>query len=424
MRKIALIKFGGHSFKEKNGLNTLIYNIKFLKKMNYKIIICHGGTPSVEEKLKKENIKSEFLNGYRVTTKEIMNIVEESILGNEALKIIKSLNIHNLSSININGNDSFSIRCKPKEGYGFVGEIYDVNTELLDILINNNYIPVISPIGCDDKGNSYNLNSDYLASEIAKKMNVDLFLMITNVNGVYEDINNPNSRIPIINEIIVKQLYEKNKIGHQMKTKIDAMLDFVSYSHTNAYILCTTQKLNYDFFYKNNFGTKVLYNEIRLAFKEDIKNIINMTKKSFVKYQERIKYKIDPLLENKDDIYKDILNKYVFVYYHEDTLVATARVTIKDNTAKLSRICVNPDYQNKGIGSFFLNYIEDYISKKGVSFIGLTTMNNTPYLEKFYKKNNYELLLTNSSRDYERAILIKKIDINKLNINSYFFIKE
>lgn len=424
MEKIALIKFGGHALKDKNSLKTLIFNIMFLKKRNYKIIICHGGTPTINERLKKEKIKSLFKDGYRITTKKIMNVIEETVLGNEALQIIKKLNVHNLSAISLNGNDSFFIRCKKKKDYGFVGEIYDINTELIETLIKNDYIPLISPIGCDDQGNSYNLNSDYLASNIAKKINADLFLMITNVNGIYEDINNAESRIPIINQEKLSNLYKENKIGPQMKTKIDSMLDYVNHLQNTAYILNSSQKLRFEIFNTEKYGTKIVNKNIRLAFKEDIKNIMSLTKKSFIEYQKHIKYKIAPLHETKEDIFKDIINKHVFVYYKNNILIATARVKTEKNIAKISRICVNPQYQKKGIGSELLSYIENYLTKKGITYIGLTTLNNVKYLEKFYKKNNYKLLLTNTSRGYERAILGKTLKNEKENINTYWLIKQ
>ena len=430
MQKIAVIKFGGHSFKEKKGLDTLIYNIKYLKKLNYKIIICHGGTPSVEEKLNKEKIDSQFVNGYRVTTKKIMNIVEEAILGSEVLEITNKINLHNLSAISLNGHDAFCIRCHKKKDkkydYGYVGEINDINIELISTLIDKNYIPVISPIGCDDLGNSYNLNSDYLASEIAKKINADLLLMITNVNGIYEDINKPETRIPIMNYQKADEMYKKKLIYPTMKTKLDAVLNYVKTANNISYIIDSYQKINYSLFKNNNIGTKVVPNEyqIRLALKEDIPNIIKLTKLSFKKYQENIKYKIAPLLESKDDVYQDILNKYVFVLYHNDILVGSARAKIDKDYLKISRICIHPDYQKNGYGSILLRHIEKMAYQKGITAIGLTTLNNVSYLENFYLKNKYRKILINTSRGYERSIMIKDISKNINSLNIYNFIKE
>lgn len=429
MNKIAVIKFGGHSFKEEEGLKNLIKSIKFLRKMKYKVIICHGGTPSVEEKLKKENIDSKFINGFRVTTEEIMNVVKESILGNEVLEITKKISINGLPAIAINGNDALAIKCKKKSSqdtdYGFVGDIYDVNVDLLNTLINNDYIPVISPIGIDDAGNNYNINSDHLASKVAIKMSADIIIMITNVNGVYEDINDETSRIPLINNEIYQKLLDENKILPTMATKIEGLLEYVNETHNIAYIIHTNQELNYEVFQTNNYGTKIIYNNemIRLAWKEDIENILKLIKISFPKYQKYIDYKIAPLTEEYDDVLIDILNKQVFLIYDDNTLIAHARLKIENEKARISRVCIHPNYQNKGLGSKILKHIEHYASLKGINIIGLTTLENAEYLKKFYQKNGYHTLVTNDSRGYTRAIMIKNLKPKDNLVDSYWYIQ-
>ena len=427
MNKIAIIKFGGHSFKEKVGLETLIKNIKILRKQKYKVIICHGGTPSVEEKLKKEKIKSEFVNGFRVTTEEIMKIVEESILGSEVLDITKKINVNGIPAVAINGNDAFCIKCRKKQDkktdYGFVGEIYDVNTDLLNTLIEKDYVPVISPIGSDDLGNSYNLNSDHLASKVAIKMGADLLVMITNVNGVYEDLNDENTRISRIDNELYESLKKENKILPTMATKIDALLDYVNITHNAAYMINTNQLLCYDIFHTDNIGTKFVYDDVRLAQKEDIKNILKLMQLSFPKYQQYIEYKIAPLTEQEDDVLIDILNKQVFLIYDGDTLVGHARLKIEGKNARISRVCIHPDYQGKGIGSKLLNHIEHYASLKGISTVGLTTLENVDYLKNFYLKNGYRELTTNNSRGYARSIMIKDLDPIDEIMDSYWYIQ-
>lgn len=432
MNKYAVLKFGGHALIQKEGLNNLINNIKYLIKNNYKVAIVHGGTPSVNEKLKEYNIKSEFINGYRVTTKEIMKVVEEAILGKEVLEIVKTLNKHELNTISLNGIDGHLIKCKKaildeNIDYGYVGEIVNINSTLLKTLLDNDIIPVISPIGCDDLGNSYNLNSDYLASTVALSIKADFLFMITNIDGIYKDLNDKNSRISILDEKIAKQLILDDIIKPTMATKVNACLEYSKKSNANSYIIDSNQKIDYDLFNTLNHGTKILGEkqdfEIRLAQKEDIKEILKIMQTSFHKYQDHIDYHIAPLSETYEDILKDLDNKWVFVLTKENKLIGTIRLKQMDfSLGRLSRLCVLDEYQKLGLGSILLKYAEKYASYKGFSKIGLTTLEDAEYLNKFYEKNNYIKYATGDKRGYTRALVVKDLGNNLNDIDPNLFL--
>lgn len=427
MNKIAVIRIGGHSFSDKNCFNVLIRNIKFLKKLKFNVVLCHGGCPTINEKLKEKNIDSEFINGYRVTTPEIMEVVHEAMLGKEALNIIKKLNQSGLQSVSINGNDAFCIKCRKKTeaniDYGQVGEIYDINTDLINVLMENDYIPVVSPVGTDDLGNSYNLNSDFLASKLANKLGADLFLMVTNVDGVYED-ENCKKIIHNLDNKLYKKLIKKGSIGSTMRTKLDALMEYSKYTMNTSYLIHTSQLLSYDLFYLDTIGTKVSYDNvnIRLALKEDVPNIIDLMRDSFPQYQRYIDYQIYPLVEEEFDLYSDMLNNLLFVLYSDGKLVGHIRFKFDNKNARIYRVCVLPEYQNKGIGSLLLKYIENYAKIHGIKSIGLTTIYGVDYLNKFYAKNDYKLYSSNDSRGYTRALMIKELEFDEkiLNTNLYW----
>lgn len=426
--KISVLKLGGHIIDNKNNLEILANNIKQLKKNHYKVVIVHGGTPSINAKLKEKKIKSDLVNGFRKTSKQIMQIVEETILGTEVPKIIKRLNKKELSAISLSGIDSKLIKCRKKsEEYGFVGEILSINTNLLKVLLNNDIIPVISPIGVDDYGNSYNINSDYLASKIASALHADQLFMITNVNGIYFNVEDENSRIPRLNKSLVQDLIKNKNIKPTMETKVNACLEYISYKNNEAYIIDDTTKINYELFSSDNYGSKItnqiddIY--IRLALQEDIKEIVKLMHKSFTKYQEYIKYKIGPLKEKYEDLLNDIHNSYVFVMIKNNVIVGSARLKIKNSIGRISRIAISPEYQNNNLGSTLLKYIESYATDLGVNIIGLTTLNNVEYLEKFYEKNHYINFYESTTRGYSRALMLKNINNNIIDtsINFEFF---
>lgn len=429
--KIAVLKFGGHALNEKNSLNVLIKNIKYLNKNNFKVIIAHGGTPTINKRLEKEKIKSEFIDGYRKTTKKIMDVVQEVVLGTEVIEIVKKLNVNGISSIACSGIDANLIKCEKMKSlnnidYGYVGQIKGINTKLLYTLLESNIIPVISPIGVDDNGNSYNLNSDYLASAVATSVNADYLFMITNINGIYNDLNDKDSRISLLDEDNINNLVNKKIILPVMETKVRACIDYTKNLLNTAYIIDNKTNINHKLLSTDLYGSKIVLKDddikIRLALKEDIKDIIKLNHKVFTKYQQEIKYKIDPLTEKYDDVLKDIYNKYVFVATKDNKIIASLRLLITKDVARVSRIAVDSDYQNLGIGSKILKYVENYAYKKGVAHLGLTTLNNVPYLEKFYEKNNYVNVLTNTSRGYERALMMKELGSSLDNVNYQNFL--
>ena len=423
--KIALVKFGGHAL---DSIDTLVKNIKYLTKCDYKVVIVHGGTPSVQKKLDEKNIKSEFINGLRVTTKEIMDNVAEAILGKEVVDIVQTLNTREIKALALNGTDGNLIRCKKMVkdiDYGFVGEIVDINSTLINVLLKNDFIPVISPIGTDDIGNLYNLNSDYLASKIAIKINANLLFMVTNVNGIYKDIKNPDTRIKVLDEKMIKDLLSDGTIGSTMATKVNACLDYVKNLNNEAYIIDGNQIISNKLFNTLDYGSKIVnqINDyyIRLANKNDIQEIIELIKTSFVKYQENINYAIAPMNENYDDILNDLSNKYVFVMIKDNKIVGSIRLTIKDNIGRLSRLCIDSNYQNQNLGTVLLKYVEHYAEKLGVTTIGLTTLDGVSYLEHYYIKNGYKTVLTNNSRGYTRALMMKNLNSDLKNIDFNWF---
>ena len=163
--------------------------------------------------LKKLVVENKFIKGLRVTDSETMEIVEMVLSGNVNKRLSSSLSIRGLNAIGISGKDSNLIQAKKKFVYedsqkidiGFVGEVVNINTELLLNLLKSNYIPVISPIGSDTEGNSYNINADYAAASISGALKAEKLLIMTDIEGVYTDITDPST---LLSSITVEETKE------------------------------------------------------------------------------------------------------------------------------------------------------------------------------------------------------------------------
>ena len=423
MNKIALEKIGGHSLSEKD-LENPICSIKHLLKKGYRVVICHGGTPGVEQALKKNNIPSIFRDGLRVTSEEAMNVVQESVLGIEVPGIVRKINSalvrvgEKPRAVSVSGIDAFCIRCHKKmdddgTDYGFVGEIDDIGCAFISALLDAGYIPVISPIGADETGQIFNLNSDHVAGKAAVALNAELFLMVTNVNGVFENVNDENTRIPFMNAADYDRYRSEGKILPSMATKLDAMFEYVRCCHRPAYLLPHDQKLCYEVFADDRIGTKLIDDGgyIRSAFKEDVPAIIDLDRSSFPKYQENIgaDYMIKPLRETESDVQRDILHDQVLLYQEGKDIIGQIRIHIEDSRARAYRLCVDPKHQNRNIGSRLLQKAEEIVCAEGIPALGLTSLINVDYLDRFYQRNGYELIDTDSSRGYQRSVYIKHL---------------
>ena len=185
--ELIVIKYGGNVLIDRKIFNNFINDIYVLYKLGLSIIIVHGGGPRIERELKKKNIKSEFINGLRVTNKEVIAIVEKVLIefNND---IVDSLNKKGAKAVPFNPKNNSIINVVPdKVELGFVGLPVDINIKTIKNAIANNRIPVVAPLGKSKNDETYNINGDTAASAIAKKLKSRRLLLMTNVEGVYDD---------------------------------------------------------------------------------------------------------------------------------------------------------------------------------------------------------------------------------------------
>ena len=223
-KELIVIKYGGNVLIDRNIFNNFIEDISILNKLGLSIIVVHGGGPRIERELKRENIQTKFINGLRVTDKKVISIVEKVLIEFND-DIVNSLNKKGLKAIPINSKVNNIIKIKPdKPELGFVGIPDNINIDLIKDMINQRQIPVVAPLGLDNNNHTYNINGDTAASAIAKKLKSRRLLLMTNVEGVYDDRKNLISEIkPFDIENLVKLKIVQGGMLPKIKNCIDAV---------------------------------------------------------------------------------------------------------------------------------------------------------------------------------------------------------
>ena len=190
-----VIKYGGNVLIDRNVFNNFISDINVLNKLGLSIIVVHGGGPRIKRELDKKKIVSKFINGLRVTNKDIIDTVEK-VLVDFNIDIVRSLKNLGCEAISFHTKSENIIEVEPeKKELGFVGIPKKINIDLIENILSENKIPIISPLGLDKNKQTFNINGDTAASAIAKKIKSRRLILMTNVEGVYDDRKNLISEI-------------------------------------------------------------------------------------------------------------------------------------------------------------------------------------------------------------------------------------
>ena len=186
-KDVIVIKYGGNVLIDRKVFNNFIQDIYILNKIGLSVIVVHGGGPRIKRELDKQKIETTFVNGLRVTDKHIIRIVEK-VLIEFNIDIVSSLKEKGSNAISIHTKENNIIKVKPeKENLGFVGIPDNIDIDFLNKTLSQSQIPVVAPIGLDDNDQTFNINGDTAASAIAKKIKSRRLLLMTNVEGVYDD---------------------------------------------------------------------------------------------------------------------------------------------------------------------------------------------------------------------------------------------
>ncbi len=236
--EIVVIKYGGNAMINEDLKEQVMQDIVLLWLTGVKIVLVHGGGPEISEMMNKLGKKAEFVDGLRVTDKETVDVVQMVLAGKISKTLVNHIQVKGGKAMGISGMDGHLIEAKIKdERLGFVGDITNVNIEPVTDLLEKGYIPVVSTVGCDDKGNAYNINADTAAARIAGALGARRLIMMTDIAGLLKDKNDPSTLIPEITVHEAKELLADGTIQGGMIPKIQCCVDAITHGVKNVIIM-------------------------------------------------------------------------------------------------------------------------------------------------------------------------------------------
>ena len=231
--KTVVIKYGGSAMKNKKLEKQIIKDTILLKYVGMKPVIVHGGGPEISSEMEKRNKIPQFVNGLRVTDEETMEITEMVLTGKINTRLVAEINLYisegagnGVKGIGLSGEDAQLLTVKKHRvpELGLVGEVEKINPEILTILLEKNYIPVIATVGVDKKGTRYNINADTVAGQIAISLQAEKLIYLSDVDGIFKDFEDPTSLISSLTINQAKDLIKSGQIQKGMIPKVDSAI--------------------------------------------------------------------------------------------------------------------------------------------------------------------------------------------------------
>lgn len=237
-KKTIVVKYGGNAMINEELKEAVMHDLVLLTTIGIKIVLVHGGGPDINKTLNKMNIESKFIDGLRVTDKDTVDVVQMVLAG----KVNKDLvcQICNLGghAIGLSGMDGNMIKCEPLDNeHGYVGKIVETNMDVVNEVLENSFIPVISTIGYDENGNCYNINADTVAAQIAGDLKAEALISMTDIAGLLKDVKDENSRIQQVFISDIPALIADGIISGGMIPKIDSMTQAIRNGCKKAFII-------------------------------------------------------------------------------------------------------------------------------------------------------------------------------------------
>ena len=271
--KKIMIKYGGHAMIDEQAMSSTARDTVLLKYVGMQPLVVHGGGPEISRSMDKMGKAPKFVGGLRVTYSETMKIVKMVLVGKINTEIVSKIGLHGGKSIGISGKDDFLIQSSKRDptkirqengeilevDLGYVGKIDKINSDIVDVLTQENYIPVISPIGIDNQGNTLNLNADTVAGSIASEINAEKLIVLTDVPGILTDPDDPDSIIRRIHVDELKELVKEGIITGGMIPKVETCINAVENGVKTAHILDGRREhsILLEIFTKDGIGTMV-----------------------------------------------------------------------------------------------------------------------------------------------------------------------
>jgi len=240
--KTVIIKYGGNAMIDHEQIKTIMQDITLLKYVGVNPVVVHVGGPEISRTLSLMNVESRFYKGLRITDKDAIEVVQMVLTGKINKDIVAQLNALGGKAIGISGMDGALLQAEkmePVDGVdlGYVGKVTNVNSRVLEILANDDYIPVVAPIGIGPDGTAYNINADTAASEIAAAMKAEKLIFLTDIDGIYRNPEDPSSLISAISVPEVNELIKQGVISGGMIPKVQGCIKGVEMGVKRTHIL-------------------------------------------------------------------------------------------------------------------------------------------------------------------------------------------
>lgn len=236
--KIIVVKYGGNAMINEELKKAVMGDIVLLSLIGIKVVLVHGGGPEISEMLQKIGKRSEFVNGLRVTDAETAEVVQMVLAGKINKGLVNLLQNTGGRAIGLSGADGHMIEARQLDpALGYVGEITNVDTQLILDVLEKGYIPVISTVGCDSEGNVYNINADTAASRIAGMLRAESLISMTDISGILRDKDDPDSLIPQIQVSDAPTLMRDGIISGGMIPKVECCIEAIRRGVNRVFII-------------------------------------------------------------------------------------------------------------------------------------------------------------------------------------------
>ena len=238
--KVIVVKYGGSAMVDENLKKSVISDVTLLKLVGFKPIIVHGGGKEISKWVGKVGKEPEFINGLRVTDEETMEIAE-MVLGRVNKSLVSMVESLGVMAIGISGKDGGLLKVKKKysdgKDIGYVGEISEVDPQILFDMMEKDFLPIICPVGLDDEFNTYNINADDAACAVARAVGANKLAFLTDIEGLYRDFNDKSSLISEIKVSEAKELIAGGTIGGGMLPKLSNCIDAIEAGVSRVHII-------------------------------------------------------------------------------------------------------------------------------------------------------------------------------------------
>jgi acetylglutamate kinase len=234
-----VVKYGGAAMKDSSLKAKVINDIVFLSCIGVRPVVVHGGGPEINTWLQKLRIESLFKDGLRVTDADTMDVVEMVLAGRVNKELVSLISRAGALAVGLCGKDGNLIQARPvgKEGVGFVGEVTNVNTGLVESLVNSGYVPVISSVASDENGQAYNINADTVAGEIAAALQAEKLILLTDTPGILYDYHDPSTLLKKMDIQKARELIDSGVVSGGMIPKVSCCVRSLAQGVKAAHIL-------------------------------------------------------------------------------------------------------------------------------------------------------------------------------------------